>query len=258
MDRLTTTFESNGEKYISLVGCNDDTCECDGFRDKYGHCCCSKITNAITKLRNYEDNEEGGLLINQPCKIGDTVYYVSLDNKIIEHTVKDIVLRSDGWYVTFSKAIGKIGEGIYLTREDAEKTINHEFVVKLCDNNIDETFERFTYISLCELERLVIGKNITMPDGTAAEIYKSEIERDCNKKTIDGNPFYNLKCWARTTSTYGEAGDKVRIGCSVAYNICSICGEEHCEHQHGKIYDGQLCYGVLTGIEDIYDIVLKD
>ena len=258
MERLTTTLELNGEKYISLVGCDKHTCECYGFRDKYDHCGCSKMTDVITKLRDYEDAEEDGYLVRTPCNIGDTIYYDTLDNKIIEHKVKELILRSDGWYAAFSHAIGKIGNGIYLTREEAEKNINRDFVVKLCDNNIDESFERFSYSSLCNIKDLVIGKNISLPDGSTAEIYKAEIEGDHKKKTIIGNPFYELKCWAKTTSIYGHTGDKVHIGCSVSHNTCSICGKEHCEHQHGKIYDGQLCYGVLTGIEYIYDIILKD
>lgn len=258
MERLTTTLELNGEKYISLVGCDKHTCECDGFRDRYDHCGCPKITDVITKLRNYEDAEENGSLVRPPCKVGDTIYYVSMDDHILEYHVRELILRSDGWHVVFSHATGKIGERIYLTREEAEKNINRDFVVKLCDNNIDESFERFPYSALCELEHLVIGRNITMPDGEDAKIYKAKIERDCNKKTINGDSFYELKCWAKTTSTYGETGDKVHIGCSVSHNTCSICGKEHCEHQHGKIYDGQLCYGVLTGVEDIYDIILKN
>lgn len=258
MERLTTTLELNGEKYISLVGCDKHTCECDGFRDRYDHCGCPKITDVITKLRNYEDAEEDGSLVRPPCKVGDPIYYVSVSNTVLEYKVKELILRSDGWYAAFSQATGKIGEGVFLTREEAEKTIDREFVVKFCDNNIDEYFEKFPYSALCELEPLVIGKSIALPDGKTAKIYKAKIERDCNKKTINGDPFYDLKCWAKTTSIYGHTGDKVHIGCSVSHNTCSICGKEYCEHQHGKIYDGQLCYGVLTGIKDIYDIILKD
>lgn len=257
MERLTATLELNGEKYISLVGCDKYTCECDGFRDRYDHCGCPKITDVITKLRNYEDAEENGSLVRPPCKVGDTIYHVSMDDHILEYQVRELILRSDGWYAAFSHATGKIGEGVFLTHEEAEKTINREFVVKLCDNNIDESFERFTYASLCELEKLVIDKNITLPDGSTAEIYKASVERAYDKRTIIGDLFYELKCWAKTTSDYGHTGDKVHIGCSVAHNACSICGKEHCDHQHGRIYDGQLCYGILTGIENIYDIILE-
>lgn len=33
-----------------------------------------KLDAAISKLRDYEDTEEQGLLVRLPCKVGDTVY----------------------------------------------------------------------------------------------------------------------------------------------------------------------------------------
>ena len=54
-----------------------------------------------SKLAEYEDLEEQGLLLRLPCKVGDTVYRIDIDEKIqkqeIEvHTIHNIVIHEDG------------------------------------------------------------------------------------------------------------------------------------------------------------------
>lgn len=89
---------------------------------------------AIAKLAAYEDAEEQGLLLRLPCKVGDTIYEVSYENRkyiIREHVVNQFVYisyreprieiyceRENGFLL--SSITGKLDEGLFLTREEAE------------------------------------------------------------------------------------------------------------------------------------------
>lgn len=88
----------------------------------------------LTKLADYEDLEEQGLLVRLPCKVGDTVYRVNAGAKqpIIPMTVSEIhfLCYKNERAVRFD-AIGKedmgescyrledIGRIVFLTREEA-------------------------------------------------------------------------------------------------------------------------------------------
>lgn len=39
-------------------------------------CSCNLVSDALDKLAHYEDLEEQGRLIELPCKVGDTVYFI--------------------------------------------------------------------------------------------------------------------------------------------------------------------------------------
>ena len=70
---------------------------------------------AIKKLADYEDLEEQGLLVKLPCKVGTEVYYIlGIPNKMPCAIDKCIFELSD---------IDKIGESLFLTREEAEKKL---------------------------------------------------------------------------------------------------------------------------------------
>lgn len=97
------------------------------------------------KLADYEDKEEQGLLIELPCKVGDTVW--SLDNycndcheyddychrgcknpkyRLQEHTVRRIEITEDVVYLcSFDRheMYGKLGETVFLTRSEAEEAL---------------------------------------------------------------------------------------------------------------------------------------
>lgn len=86
------------------------------------------------KLAAYEDDEEQGLLLRLPCKVGDTIYEVSYENRkyiICEHIVNQFV------YITYRKPrieiycegengflsssiTGQLDDGLFLDREEAE------------------------------------------------------------------------------------------------------------------------------------------
>ena len=89
---------------------------------------------ALERLAAYEDAEEQGLLLRLPCKVGDTIYEVSYENRkyiIREHVVNQFVYisyreprieiyceRENGFLL--SSITGKLDEGLFLTREEAE------------------------------------------------------------------------------------------------------------------------------------------
>lgn len=103
--------------------------------------------NAIAeKLGAYEDAEEQGLLIKLPCKVGDTVYEISLVDQyrnplIREMGVVDILLRDDDMYFTLrdlcdkdydnSILITEFGRTVFLKKEEAEAKLKE----LRCDND---------------------------------------------------------------------------------------------------------------------------
>ena len=70
---------------------------------------------ASEKLAEYEDLEEQGLLVRLPCKVRTEVYYIlGIPNKTPCTIDKCVFKLSD---------IDKIGESLFLTREEAEKKL---------------------------------------------------------------------------------------------------------------------------------------
>lgn len=85
----------------------------------------------LTKLADYEDLEEQGLLVRLPCKVGEKLWCI-VDSAIRELRVHhfdmpafgttDIVFRyADGFKL--ERFVGEIGKTVFLTREAAEKKL---------------------------------------------------------------------------------------------------------------------------------------
>lgn len=87
----------------------------------------------LTKLADYEDLEEQGLLARLPCKVGDIMFRINkgAKNPVIELTVTqidittrsynlEVIDRECGELMCFKSDIGRT---IFLTREDAEKKL---------------------------------------------------------------------------------------------------------------------------------------
>lgn len=70
----------------------------------------SKI--AIKELAKYEDAEEQGLLLRLPCKVGTDVYYILGIPNETPCTIDSCVFELSD--------VHKIGESLFLTREEAE------------------------------------------------------------------------------------------------------------------------------------------
>ena len=121
MERLTN-IGSNGEIWITD---NDET-------RRFG-----RKESAYKKLAEYETLEEQGLLLRLPCKVGDTIYEVSYENRefvIKEHIVKEFIYRTyrfprieiyceneNGFLVCNN--IGELDECLFLTKEEAEQKL---------------------------------------------------------------------------------------------------------------------------------------
>ena len=55
--------------------------------------CPIMLHTVVRKLAEYEDLEEQGLLLKLPCKVGDTVYYIS--NGFIEPCTVEVIFLAD-------------------------------------------------------------------------------------------------------------------------------------------------------------------
>ncbi len=152
----------------------------------------------------------------------------------------------------------------------AEKV--YTFSVRLCDNEIDRDFERFTVPTLEQLAPMFVGKagifdHQWSARGQAARIYRTEIVREPERVTRAGDGYVWLKGYAymvRTDSSRDliaeiEGGIKkeVSVGCAVEHAICSVCGCDRtavdCGHEKGREYAGQLCWADLEGAGDAYE-----
>ena len=148
----------------------------------------------------------------------------------------------------------------------------YTFSVRLCDNEIDRDFERFTLQTLEELAPLFVGKagifdHQWSARGQAARIYRTEVVREAGQVTRAGDGYAWLKGYAymvRTESNRDliaeiEGGIKkeVSVGCAVEHAICSVCGcdrtQTDCGHEKGQEYGGQLCWADLEGARDAYE-----
>lgn len=148
----------------------------------------------------------------------------------------------------------------------------YTFSVRLCDNEIDRDFERFTVQTLEQMAPMFVGKagifdHQWSARGQAARIYKTEIVREPGRVTRAGDGYCWLKGCAymvRTDSNRDliaeiEGGIKkeVSVGCAVEHAICSICGcdrtQTDCGHEKGQEYGGQLCWADLEGAKDAYE-----
>jgi len=126
MERLTGF--SNG-KY-GVLGCGKNC------RYEYEYCIdfnytlCPTISGIIDKLAEYENAEEQGLLMKPPCKVGDTVYWVSNwygfggNYKVYPEKADKFIY--DGLNMVIDMSGGKegvYGKTVFLTQAEAEETL---------------------------------------------------------------------------------------------------------------------------------------
>lgn len=167
-------------------------------------------------------------------------------------------------------ALGLINQ---LSRKTLTAEEVYTFTVRLCDNEVDRDNERFSLSALTELSRQFVGKSGVFDHewsakNQAARIYRTELVEEPGVMTRAGDGLCYLKAYAYMLRTEGnqdliaeiEGGIKkeVSVGCAVAQSICSVCGqpmgvEDLCHHVKGRSYNGQLCWGELTGVTDVYE-----
>lgn len=74
-----------------------------------------QVAKWLEELKSYKEAEEQGLLVKLPCKVGTEVYYIlGIPNKMPCTIDKCVFKLSD---------VHKIGESLFLTREEAEKKL---------------------------------------------------------------------------------------------------------------------------------------
>lgn len=103
MERLTKQSESGMTWFIDHEnnGIALEPCEMDSHNNRL----------AIERLADYENAEEQGLLLKLPCKVGDTVYLIKSDGKVVPRTA-DMQFLGVLW--------DDYGKEWFLTKEEAE------------------------------------------------------------------------------------------------------------------------------------------
>lgn len=136
------------------------------------------------------------------------------------------------------------------------------FSVRLCDDQVDRDFERFSQQALEQLAPMFIGKTGISDHAWSAE---RQLARIFDAGVVYESGTAYLKAWAymlrgeKTNEIIREieAGIKkeVSIGCAMGRRICSVCGAEYgsCEHRKGQKYGAQTCVAVLCEPRDAYE-----
>jgi hypothetical protein len=117
MDRLTKRSKANEGipiKHLNIMHM-DTTSE-------------DTLTEILDRLAYYEDLSEQEMLIELPCKVGDTIYVVSplytFPKKYIhERKICGFLTINSNWYFeteVFSHRLDEFGVNVFLTRDDAE------------------------------------------------------------------------------------------------------------------------------------------
>ena len=157
-----------------------------------------------------------------------------------------------------------------LSRRELKAEEVYTFCVRLCDNEVDRDFERFTGETLEELAALFVGKSGIFDHQWSAKeqtarIYRTELVREEGIPTLAGEPYRYLKGYAymlrseknRDLIEEIEAGIKkeVSVGCAVERSVCSICGGDiaTCGHVKGREYSGKCCWADLIGAKDAFE-----
>lgn len=120
MERLTKSGAISGKDINELLDESNENQMCK--------------TKAYYKLQEYEDLEEQGRLIKLPCKVGDTVYGMSM-GKIIRLTVNEIsIFRIKGEKIINVKCQSNdefrnyverdFGKTVFLIKSEAEAKLD--------------------------------------------------------------------------------------------------------------------------------------
>lgn len=139
MDRFTWKAPDGTYQIDNCMAVRETLCYDENFKNPFD----IYEGTAIDKLGKYEDEEEQGLLLRLPCKVGDTVWAITSPINlgfdegeslcVYECVVESITfyknrnhqirLYSGGvfvvWYVRFSD----FGKLVFLTKEEADKAL---------------------------------------------------------------------------------------------------------------------------------------
>lgn len=127
MERLTKKNDSGGHYYPKCF----EKCNGLGASSKCDNC--EIMTSVCEKLGDYEDLEEQGRLVKLPCKVGDTVFYIS-EKIILEYEVVGFSVDKTGARLIYGEhhvdendetyscnlSVDRIGKTVFLTKAEAE------------------------------------------------------------------------------------------------------------------------------------------
>nr|DAI88040.1 MAG TPA: hypothetical protein [Caudoviricetes sp.] len=125
MDRLTKRKRNNDGSGIST----DSLIVENGMRKGFPSSHCGRI---VTKLAEYEDMDEQGLILRLPCKVGDAVYILAgRFGTFYEEDICDgFFVGKDGTlqvktqnYKGNHGTYGEVGKTLFLNREEAEAAL---------------------------------------------------------------------------------------------------------------------------------------
>lgn len=102
MERLTKTYSDGTHGANDNLPCGENSYTYKGL--------------LLEALGKYEDAEEQGLLLRLPCKVGDTVYLIKSDGKVVPRTADMQFLGilwdyyGKEWFLTQTEAKQKLKE----------------------------------------------------------------------------------------------------------------------------------------------------
>lgn len=117
MERLTEKCWRNLDPWEC---CGQDNFCKRGCHDKGGCANSCIVPKLYCKLAKYEDDEEQGLLLRLPCKVGDTIYYFM--------NVDDVIVVEERKMATLTNIVAiledeEFGKTVFLTKEEAEQAL---------------------------------------------------------------------------------------------------------------------------------------
>ena len=140
MERLTIDdviehCKRKTEKYENLNGVNTlETADISlsFIKEYWEH---RQVKEYLEELKRYRDLEEQGLLLQLPCKVGDTVYAIGFNNNkpiIYESVVLNILItekeivfnvKVDEFEVNSQLKQSMFGKTVFLTKEEAKQKL---------------------------------------------------------------------------------------------------------------------------------------
>ena len=104
------------ERLTNFWGNLKKCADCSENSNCYSNQSCGQITNAIAKLRDYEDLEEQGKLLIPTVAVGDTVYTL---NPLMNGKTAIGETTADAFFCALVMLEGRFGKTVFLTREEA-------------------------------------------------------------------------------------------------------------------------------------------
>lgn len=136
------------------------------------------------------------------------------------------------------------------------------FSVRLCDDQLDRDYERFSEGALERLAPMFVGKTGIVDHDWSAErqvarVFECSCEREAGQTYLLAWAYMlrSEKTAALIAEIEGGIRREVSVGCAMGASRCSICGEQYgtCAHRKGERYGEAVCCAVLEDPIDAYE-----